>query len=224
MQLARDSQSSFVYGPRGHHFCSLLLDLGGVREVERRAKETLALSEKMHVLLAIALDHLSLGCALWRLEQPENARTYFTRAVDGLRTAGQQEFLASALVLRMAFLREADDREAAHRDLGEALGLARRSELRLVECDACLEEARLALDENDPVTAQAAFDAARSLAEECEYHRRDCELALLEARLALKAGDRAAARAAYARAREVTTAEKLRACDKELSEVGAAVA
>lgn len=214
----------FVHGPIEHHFCDLLLDLGEAWEVERRASQTLAWAEESHVLLSISLDHLSLGCAMWRLEQRESARSHSALAIDGLRAARQQEFLASALVHRAAFLRDANRREAARRDLGEALGLARRSELRLVECDAYLEQARLALDEDDPATARAAFDTARSLVDDCEYHRRDCEQALLEAGLALTAGDPAAARTAYERAREIATAQKLRACEEELSEIAAAVA
>ncbi|MFL5347135.1 MAG: tetratricopeptide repeat protein, partial [Hyalangium sp.] len=223
MQIKQQPQLPLLYALQGRQFCELLLDLGEPREVERRATQTLVWMRKERWLLDIAHDHLSLGCALGMLEQRENARPHFTQAIDMLRGAGALEFLASSLVLRAAFLREAGDRDSARRDTDEALGLARRSELRLVECDACLEQARLALDANDPAAARAAFESARSLVDKCEYHRRDCELALIEARLALADGNRTAAQVAYERARAVATAEKLRACDKELAAVAAAV-
>lgn len=224
MQVKEQPQFPFLYSYQGSQFCELLLELGEALEVERRTSQTLVWMEQQHWISDIARDHLLLGRALETLEKWEDARPHFALAIDGLRTARKLEFLASALVIRSAFLHKTGDHEAARRDLDEALGLARRSELRLVECDACLEQARFALDMNDSASARAPFEIAHSLVNECEYHRRDCELALLEARLALADGNRIAARTAYERARAVATAEKLRACDKELAEVAAAVA
>jgi tetratricopeptide (TPR) repeat protein len=224
MQIEQQPKEHLLHSIQGRWFCELLLDLGEAQKVELRARQLLAWMEEEYWILDIANDQLSLGCALWRLNRREGARIHFTLAIDSLRSAKYQEYFASALVLRGAFLREVGEFAAARRDLDEALVIARRSELRLVECDAYVEEARLALEEHNQAAARTAFEVACSLVSECKYHRRDCELALLEARLAMVDGKNVVARAAYERARTVATAERLRAYDKELSAVEAAVA
>lgn len=89
------------------------------------------------------------------------------------------------------------DEPRARRDLDEAMRIARRCEIRLFECDAELEFARLELAladraqaGNEPekvrerlARAREHATAAKHLITDTGYHRRDRELADLEARL-----------------------------------------
>jgi len=73
------------------------------------------------------------------------------------------------------------DFSAARRDLDEAMRTARRSEMRLFQCDAHLESARLALAEGDGEKAREHVAEARRLVEETGYGRRRPEVEALEA-------------------------------------------
>ena len=57
--------------------------------------------------------------------------------------------------------------------------------MRLHECDAHLEYARLALAEGNPDAALPHFQSADALVTECGYHRRDPELLDLKEKLGL---------------------------------------
>lgn len=209
-------QYPMLYGTAGYRYCELLLELGEGEEVERRGRRMFDWRVDSDPLLYLGLDHLSLACSLWTLGRPA-AREHFASAIDNVRAAGQQGYLPSALVLHAAFLRETGDREGAARALNEAVQISVRSEMRLAECDARLEQARQTLDSNDLPTARSAFETARTLIDDCSYHRRDCELALIESRIAHVAGDPDSARAALTRARTIATDQKLRIHDAELA-------
>ncbi len=63
--------------------------------------------------------------------------------------------------------------------------IATRSGMRLHECDAHLEYARLALAEGRPDAARVNLKSAEALVSECGYHRRDGEVAELKEELGL---------------------------------------
>jgi hypothetical protein len=76
--------------------------------------------------------------------------------------------------------REISDFAAAGRDLDEAMRIAKRSEMRLFQCDAHLEYARLALAEGDKDQARGRVAEARRLVDETGYGRRRPEVEALE--------------------------------------------
>lgn len=173
-------------------------------------------------LLAVALDTLTLGrahlvLALQSVARGPSAETTrdearaaaarFDEAVEGLRDAGVNEFIARGLLARGAFRRAIGDWDASARDLDEAQEIAEPGPMRLYLCDCALERARLALAQREsfaplnglvdaslpppalPDAAAAAglreearvqLDAARKLIAECGYHRRDEELTELD--------------------------------------------
>ena len=90
-------------------------------------------------------------------------------------------YLPRGLLARAALFRETGDAPAARRDLDEAMRIARRSEMRLFQCDAHLEYARLALAEGDREKAREHVAEARRLVEETGYGRRRPEVEALEA-------------------------------------------
>jgi tetratricopeptide (TPR) repeat protein len=160
-----------------------LLALGEANEVLERSQYALDFVLKgSNDLLDIALDHLSLGQAALALGEREDARTQFEWAVEGLRNAGHLRLLPPGLLARAALLRETGDHDKARADLAEAMRLARRCGMRLFECDAHLEYARL-LAEDDRKSAREHLAEAKRLVEACGYHRRDGEVAALEVAL-----------------------------------------
>ena len=151
-------------------------------------------------LLDIALDHLSLGRAYLgqavtasggSVDKPSTASpgtqelfsqaaTHLDQAVDGLRRAGQQEFLPLGLLARAALRRATGAHDRARADLDEALSIATRGGMRLHEADCHLEYARLCLATGETEAAREHLARAKTMVAETGYHRRDGEVAALE--------------------------------------------
>jgi tetratricopeptide (TPR) repeat protein len=185
IQAEFQPQSPRLYSVRGYHYCDLLLALGRAAEVGERAAYALNVAEqslgKRLGLHDIGLDHLSFGTAALALGEHGDARDQLDRAVDGLRQAGNVSYLPRGLLARAAFFRDTGDFPAARRDLEEAMRIAKRSEMRLFQCDAHLEFARLALEEGDRDQAREHVAEARRLVDETGYGRRRPEVEALEA-------------------------------------------
>jgi tetratricopeptide (TPR) repeat protein len=172
-----------LYSVRGYHYCDLLLAQGRAAEVRERAEYALNISKEHGDLLSIALDHLSLGRAGLALSDRGEARVELDQAVDGLRKAGMMDQLTRGLLARAALFRATGEFLTARRDLDEAMRIARRSEMRLFQCDAHLEYARLALAGGDRETAGDELAKAKRLVGETGYGRRRPEVEVLKAKL-----------------------------------------
>ena len=170
---------------QGYQYCDLLLTLGQAEAVRKRALQTLDWAKTHTSLLAIALDHLSLGRAALALEDRDEARNQLDQAVDGLREAGQMQELPRGLLARAASFLEVGEFPKSRHDLDEAMRIAERGGMRLFKCDAHLEYVRLALAEGNPGAALPHFQSAQRLVEDCGYHRRDPEIAELKEKLGL---------------------------------------
>jgi len=109
------------------------------------------------------------------------ARKHLDNAVNQLREAGHIEFVAWGLFARAALFWEIKRHDLAKGDLEEVMRIAKRSEMRLFECDAHLEYARLALVEGDKDQAREHVTATRRLVDETGYGRRRPEVEALEA-------------------------------------------
>jgi tetratricopeptide (TPR) repeat protein len=181
LQAKRRPHEPWLYSLWGYRYCDLLLSQGRAAEVRERAAYALGLAEDYGDLLSIALDHLSLGRATLALGEHGEAKAELDQAVAGLRQAGTIHHIPRGLLARAALFRETGDFPAARRDLEEAMRIARRSEMRLFECDAHLEYARLALAEGSPEKAREHVAEARRLVEETGYGRRRPEVEALEA-------------------------------------------
>lgn len=164
------------------------------REVRGRAEHTIKIAEENHWLLDIALDHLSLGRAHLgpALTVPlptapgEEAEAGFARAaenldqaVKGLWRAGQEDHLPRGLLARAAFRRVRGDLPRAEADLSEALEIAERGSMRLFECDAHLEWARLCRQRGDRAGVERHVARARALVGATGYGRRAREVGWL---------------------------------------------
>ena len=128
--------------------------LESCRAVEQRAAHTLKWAKQHMGLLDNALDHLTLGrAALYRaiLEHSDlriltSGFSRIAAAVDGLRSAGAQEFIARGLLTR-AWLRSLTGfrtgPESAQSDLDDAWEIAERGPMPLFLADIHLHRARL---------------------------------------------------------------------------------
>ena len=163
---------------------------GSGRPAERcwsgRSRRWSGEENRWYSLLDIALDHLTLGRAHLGLALPETAPLDLPRpsstgpAVDGLRRAGTGGPPTPRLLARAALRRFRSDFAGAAADLTEALEIAERGPMRLHECDAHLEWARLCRDQGDLAGARRHVARARVLVDETGYGRRVREVAWLE--------------------------------------------
>jgi tetratricopeptide (TPR) repeat protein len=222
LQVEWKPENPWLFSLRGYQYCDLLLSrwepedgagldglastpekarrfIQGCREVKERAVQTLELAIQQQLgLLAIALDHLSLGRAHLGLaltapgpvapgEKAEagfaQAVEHLDRAVEGLRQAGTEHNLPRGLLARAALRRLRGDRASATEDLSEALEIAERGAMRLHACAAHVEWARLGLQQGDTETAREHVALARRLVNETGYKRREREVAWLERRV-----------------------------------------
>ena len=170
----------------GGHGASGLLGVCG--EVEGRATQALAIATQHNWLLDSALGHLTLARAgLYRalLAAPdppglvdasvlEGPGSELDTAVDGLRRAGQQQFVPLGLLTRAWLRFLAGDPEAARADLDEAWDIATAGPMPLFQADVQLHRARLFRD-------RRALAEARRLIAEHGYDRRLGELEDTEA-------------------------------------------
>ena len=195
MQAERQPEVPLLYSLRGFRYCDLLL-AGAERaagggpevpgagqacdEVERRATEALRIVLRgSKNLLDIALDLLTRGRArLYRAilagSAPDAAAPEIDQAVDGLRRAGQLQYLPLGLLTRAWLSSACNDPDGARADLAEAREIAERGPMPLHLADVHLYRARLFHD-------RAALAEARRLVEEHGYGRRREELEDLEA-------------------------------------------
>ncbi|MEM8557007.1 MAG: TIR domain-containing protein [Bacteroidota bacterium] len=186
MQAELQHGFPILYSLRGYQYCDLLLAEGEADEVVRRAEQTLEWVTPQQWLLAIALDHISLGRAHMATFPPDlvAAEQHLRVAVDGLRASGQMQELPRGLLARAAFHRSQGNLAIAQRDLNEVRTIVRRTGMRLYEADLELEQARWHVANGDADAARQALDKARDLVEDMNYGRRRPEVADLDASIA----------------------------------------
>ena len=180
LQAGRQPHFPRLYSLAGAFYVDLLLAKRRPEEVRERAMQMSEWARPLKYLLDIGLNHLSLGRAALALGEHGEARTQLDEAVDGLRQAGDISYLPRGLLARAALFRETKRPDLAKRDLHEAMRIAKRSEMRLFQCDAHIEYARLALVKGEKEKAHEHVAEARRLVDETGYGRRRPEVEGLE--------------------------------------------
>jgi ATP/maltotriose-dependent transcriptional regulator MalT len=149
--------------------------------VEHRARTTLGWAEGFGSLLSIALNRLTLArVGLIRailsagLPQPALDLPELTAAVNGLRSAGQSEYLVLALLTAAWYHAVRGEAELARNYLDEAWQIAERGPMPLYMADIHLHRARLFRDKGE-------LAKAGELIRKLGYGRRYDELADAEA-------------------------------------------
>jgi tetratricopeptide (TPR) repeat protein len=177
----------FLSSTWGFKYCDLLLDNNRYKAVFDRAKNAL---DDSRTLLDFALCRLTFGRAYF-LKTLNEKKTdikkvdqFLNQAVDNLRKAGPLDYLPSGLLARAELYRAQKKWNESQEDLDEVFELSESSGMRLFECDAHLEQARLYLAQGKQEEAIPHVKDARKLIEDTGYHRRDSALAELEKQVA----------------------------------------
>jgi hypothetical protein len=173
--------------------------LGVCEDVKRRAEQTLGFAEERRVtLISTEINKLTLGRIGFyqsilqssiddhRLVVPDQTASYLRQSVDGLRRAGQQQFVPLGLLTRAWLNAVQDELHRAVADLDEAWLVAERGPMRLHLADIHLHRARLFFrtqpypwktkQNGTPGSARDDLAAARTMIENCGYWRRRAEL------------------------------------------------
>jgi tetratricopeptide (TPR) repeat protein len=190
MQHEEQVGYGYLYGLAGYQYCDLLISLGEYEEVKERARQALERTTQMGWLLDMGLDKLSLGSCFAKASQDmygrardeslNEAKRWLDEAVDGLRKAGEQIWIARGLLARAGYWRAVGDCEKALGELEEAREIAERGGMKLWLADYHLESARVARSEKDKEKMAEHYGEAKRLVEECGYHRRDGDLELIK--------------------------------------------
>jgi tetratricopeptide (TPR) repeat protein len=183
LQAKFETDKPRLYSLGNYYYCDLLLADGRPGEVRERASYAIEIARRNEWLLDIALDRVSLGRAALAQGEHLPAKIDLDEGVNGLRHAGDLMYLPRGLLARAGLFREIGDFSGARRDLKEAMRIGKRSEMRLFQCDAHLEYARLALAAGDKDQARAHVAEGRRLVEETGYGRRRPEIEALETQL-----------------------------------------
>jgi tetratricopeptide (TPR) repeat protein len=189
LQKEDQPEYPFLYSLQGFQYCDLLLSQEKYQEVLSRAEQTLEWAKSERILLAIALDYLTLGKAhLFQALQEGSqdftqAKDHLNQAVDGLRQAGTQDVVPRGLLARAELYRVQGEFDRAQHDIEEAVTIAERGEMGLHQADCHLEYARLYLAMRETDKAREHLAIAKKMIEQMGYHRRDHEVEELEAML-----------------------------------------
>lgn len=184
MQKKWQPEFPLLYSLQGYLYCDLLLSQGKYREVQERATQTQEwmMQDSDAYLLTLALEGLSMGRACLNQAQKEVKRNFtqsakhLNEAVDGLRKAGQQDYLPRGLLARVELYRVTKEFKKAQKDLDEAMTIATRGGIRLHEADCHLEQARLHLAMGNKDEARKSYAIAKEMIKDMSYHRRDKEV------------------------------------------------
>ncbi len=180
-----------LYSAQGYFYHDFLLTQRKAKDVFDIALGNVAWAIRSRGLLDTAVERLSLGRALVALAKDRKsqhliqAQGELNAAVEGLREARAQEFIARGLLARAEYSIFTRSFDKARSDLTETLELAERSGMRLFEADAHLGFARLCLAQDDRTKAQGHLAIAKPMITEMGYHRRDPEVEELERELSL---------------------------------------
>lgn len=212
MQMEQQPDFPRLSSLNSYHYCDLLMtsakpDDGQIgltanpkaakrfRELLERGEYALRIAEENRWLLDIALAKITLGRAHLSLaftvahvkdrhSRRARAAEHLNWAVNGVRQSGNEDHLPRALLARAAFRRLSSDFPGAAVDLAEVLEIAERGPMRLFECDAHLELARLCRDQEQLDEARRHVERARELVEQTGYGRRAREVEYLSRVLA----------------------------------------
>lgn len=178
----------FLYSLWGFRYCDLLLDLGRVEEVLRRAERMqrfwqLGLHERdpegglglispaVHALV-LARARLLETLANDPKELPA-CRPVMDQALKELHNSGRLDSIPLGYLLRAAFRRAIGNLYGGFKDVREALAIASRGRMKLYEADCHLESCRLYLATGEKERARASLAQADMMIAALGYHRRD---------------------------------------------------
>ena len=185
-QEAGVQQSTRLASLSAFWYCDVLLDLRQHEEVLGRAADAINMAKRQNWPLDLALNQLCMDKAeliAWQINHGGSSvddKSRFDDVVDGLRHAGRIDYIPHGLLARASLRRVSKDFVGAKRDVDEVMRVSKRCQMKLFECDAHLECARLHTDLGERAQARTHMKEANDLIVATGYHRRDRELAGIE--------------------------------------------
>lgn len=182
----------YLHALRGYHFCDLLLTVGKLDDVEKRAAAGIEVDRRDGRLYGVGLGHLAQARRALIVAQGTadgdlgSALMLTSLACEELRQAGHQELIVRSRLVAGEVHRVSGDLDAARADLTEALESAERGQMRLLEIDAHLQLVQLEDTVGDRKSARMFWERASRAIRECGYHRRDTALRSVVAQLELQ--------------------------------------
>ena len=208
--IDRKTDTPIIHSLQGFHYCDLLLSLGKIEEVLNRSNKTLKMAIEKDRMLDIALDQLTLSKAIMHQAFNDDSHTfslsemYINKAIEGLRSAKNQDRIPLGLLARAALYRHQEKFASSWVDCDEAREIAGYGQMNLHLTDYHLEASRILLSQLTDVKNPASvyqiidegesknlsakqmelrfvrhFEDAKRLITTCGYHRRDVELETL---------------------------------------------
>jgi hypothetical protein len=195
IQVEKQPEYPLLHSAQGFQYCEILQESqsASAQQVAERARQTLTWAQNQGLLLAIALEHLTLARCAVQQGWPD-AQTEAGQAVAGLRQSGNSDYLPRALLTRAAVYCGPNTTPPklleAIADLNESFDLCQRGPMPLLMADTLLTRVRLfaPLADTKPgqpypwQSPQADLLEARRIIDECGYERRRAELEELQAR------------------------------------------
>lgn len=182
-----NSSEPYLYSGRGFRYCIFLIESGKYGEVIKRAEHTVETAKRYGRLLDIGLDTLTIGRGYhlkWLDKKDDNdkktSEIKLNSAVEELRKASIEAYLAMGLLARAEFLIDCKEFTKAENDLAEVYEIVNR-EMKLHMADYWLCSCKLAIathtDEKEP------WGRAKNLIEEIGYGLRYKKLEELAAQI-----------------------------------------
>jgi len=175
LQQQDEPEHPQLYSLRGFQYCALLLDQAtaqaDIQQVVARGEYSLKIAVTRKRLLHIALGHLTLARAYFKLEDYQQAAKHFDEAVAGIRKAGNIDNLPEFLIDRANFYLDQQQFDEGLRDLTEAWQIIKRSDMKLYAVDYHLAMSRYARVKQ-PEKVQFHENEAKRLIEATGYHLR----------------------------------------------------
>ncbi|HLP45358.1 MAG TPA: tetratricopeptide repeat protein, partial [Candidatus Kapabacteria bacterium] len=187
LQTKSKSEYLFNIAMQSFRFCDQLLSQGKYKEVQNRTEKMSKLELESN--FSKGLNYLSMGRSYWFQSLDENssdfkkALDYLNYAVEDLKKAGEQDYLARCLLSRAAVFRTMKKFSKAWEDLNDTFEIIERGMMNLLSADYHLEASQLSIDEGKKEEARKYFETAREMINNMKYHRRDGEVSSLFSKL-----------------------------------------
>jgi tetratricopeptide (TPR) repeat protein len=160
---AEDEEPKWLVSLPAFRYFDVLLDQGRDEEVRERAVYAISMAKQQNWPFDIALVQLCMARAELLASQRDHGIHY----------------VPHGLLARASLRRVSQDFAGAKRDLDEVMRLSKRSQMKLFECDAHLEYARLHTDLGERAKTRTHLKEANNLIIVTGYHRRDSDLATM---------------------------------------------
>lgn len=160
-----------IYSFMGYMFYEYLFYTKQFSEIEKRIKNSLAVSKFSKWTLEIGLDYITLGrLKLIAQEKESIVLNIYNKALESFRKSNEVNYIAKGLIARAEALRTYKHFLLAHEDLDEAYDIVIRSELKWLLANWYIVAIQIAYDERNYIKTNTYFLEAKELYKELDSY------------------------------------------------------